>query len=59
MIGKIQIYCNFFVCILFLTSFSVSSLNINNINISKKVDSNFYFIHVTDTHLMNDHLEYL
>ena len=55
MIGKnSSFFVIFFVCILFLTSFSVSSLNVNNINISKKVNSNFYFIHVTDTHLMNE-----
>jgi len=44
----------FFVCILVLTSFSVSSLDVNDINISKKVNSNFYFIHMTDLHIMHE-----
>jgi 3',5'-cyclic AMP phosphodiesterase CpdA len=44
----------FFICILFLTSFSVFNIKANNINLSKKINSNFYFIHITDTHIMNE-----
>jgi len=43
-----------FVVVLMLTSFSASSININNTNVSKEEGSDFYFIHMADTHLMHE-----
>lgn len=39
--------------VLIVSSFSVNSININNLVLSKTDISNFYFVHITDTHIMN------
>jgi len=35
------------------SSFSVSGIRINNIELSKTETSDFYFVHISDTHVMN------
>jgi 3',5'-cyclic AMP phosphodiesterase CpdA len=43
----------FFICLLIISSFTVNSFNKNyNNNVFKKENSDFYFIHMTDIHIM-------